>query len=82
MKTFRKTKLFCGKNNIYRLAFLFLNLGDCDHLEPYPVYSETEHHNFNLTFWNKPWPPEIDWLNSDVNLSTYHPIVLEALAVG
>ena len=35
-----------------------------------------------MTTWNKPWPPEIDWLYSYVNLSTYHPIVLEALAVG
>ena len=57
-------------------------LGDCDHLDPYPVYSETQHHNINLTLLNKPWPPEIDWLNSYVNLSTYHHSVLEALAAG
>ena len=56
--------------------------GGCDHLELYPVYSGMQHHNFTLTTWNKPWPPEIDFLNSYVNLSSYHPIILEALTTG
>ena len=46
------------------------------------MYSETQHQNINLTSWYKPWPPEIDWLDSYVNLSSYHPIVLEGLTVG
>ena len=67
---------------IKRLRICFAYSGDCDHLEPYPVYIDTQYQNFNLTTWNKPWRPEIDWLDSYVNLSSYHPIVLEALAVG
>ena len=59
-------------------AFFLFHLADCDH----PVYSETKHQNVNLTTWNKPWPPEIDWLDSYVNLSSYHPNILELLAVG
>ena len=51
--------------------FFSLYSGDCDHLEPYPQYSETKNHNINLTLWNKPWPPEIDWLDSYVDLSSY-----------
>ena len=38
--------------------------------------------NFNLTSWDKPWIPELDWLNSYINLSTYEDIYLEGLAVG
>ena len=30
----------------------------------------------------KPWPPEIDWLDSYVNLSSYHPNVLQILALA
>ena len=61
-------------------CFLF-NSGDCDHLELYAIYSQIQH-DINLTIWDKPWPPEIDFLDSYVNLSSYHPIFLEALAVG
>ena len=31
-----------------------------------------QHKYINLTSWDKPWDPEIDWLNSYVNLSTYY----------
>ena len=65
-----------------KIICIFFNSGDCNHLEPYPVYSERQHSNLNLTSWNKPWPPEIDWLDSYINLSSYPTIVLEALAVG
>ena len=68
-------------NEKLQLFFVF-NSGDCDHLEPYPVYSETQHFNINLTSWNKPWAPEIDWLNSYINLSYYVHFALDALAVG
>ena len=72
-----------GRYASYWNAFLFLfNLGDCDHLQPYPVYLETQHINVNLTSWEKPWPPEIDFLNHYVNLSSYHPIIWEALTFG
>ena len=54
--------------------------GDCDHLDAYPVYSETR--NFNSTSWYKPWPPEIDFLNSYVNLSLYHYTILDAIFIG
>ena len=66
---------------MFQLFFLY-NLGDCDHLEPYPVYSETTNQTLNSTSWDKPWPQEIDFLNSYVNLSLYHHTVLEALAIG
>ena len=36
----------------------------------------------NLTSWNKPWPLEIDWLDSYVNLSSFSEDVLEGLFVG
>ena len=62
--------------------FFRSNSGDCDHLEPYPVFSESQNKYVNLTSWNKLWSPEIDWLNSYVNLSYYHPIYLGALANG
>ena len=39
-------------------------------------------HNINLTNWDKPWIPELDWLNSYINLSIYDQIVLDGLAVG
>ena len=38
--------------------------------------------NFNFTSWNKPWPPEIDWMNSYVNLSSLPLNILEGLSVG
>ena len=71
--------LFC-RNDISHV--FLLNLGNCDHLEPYPVYSETRHEDINLTTWNKPWPLEIDWLDSYVNLSSYHPNILQILALA
>ena len=67
------------KNSLQQNVFLSY-LGDCDHLQPYPIFSDTQY--LNLTSWNKPWRPEIDFLNSYANLSSYHSIVLEALAVG
>ena len=36
----------------------------------------------NITSWEKPWIPELDWLNSYINLSIYDQIVLDGLAVG
>ena len=51
--------------------------GDCDHLKPYPVYSEQG--NINLTSWNKPWAPELDWLDSYVNLSSHPQSTLDGL---
>ena len=38
--------------------------------------------NINLTTWDKPWPPEIDWLNSYINLSRQDQIYLDSLTVG
>ena len=38
--------------------------------------------SINITSWDKPWIPELDWLNSYRNLSTYDQNVLDALAVG
>ena len=58
------------------------DIGNCDHLDPYPVYSETQRHNINLTTWNKPWPPDIDWLDSYVNLSSLSQDVLDGLFLG
>ena len=63
------------------MSIVFL-AGNCDHLDPFPVYSETQHHNFNLTSWDKPWSPEIDWMNSYVNLSSFSEELLEGLFVG
>ena len=63
------------------LLFAF-DVDDCDHLDPHPVYSETQHHNINLTTWNKPWRPEIDWLNSYVNLFSLSDDVLQGLFNG
>ena len=40
------------------------------------------HQNINITAWDKPWIPELDWLNSYINLSIYDQIVLDGLAVG
>ena len=56
--------------------------GDCDHLELYPVYLDMQQHTFNLTTWDKPWPPEIGWLDIYVNLSTLSEEVLEGLFIG
>ena len=61
---------------------MFYHSGECDHLEPFPTYSEMQHHNINLTTWDKPWLPEIDWFDSYLNLSTYEQIYLEGLTVG
>ena len=36
----------------------------------------------NLTSWDKPWPPEIDWLDPYVNLSSLPPDVLDGLFNG
>ena len=71
----------CKYLGILKISMLVVNTGDCDHLEPYPVYSNI-HHNVNLTSWDKPWIPELDWLNSYLNLSTYLQNTLEGLAVG
>ena len=73
--------MFHTNIDLFQLFLLFLS-GDCDHLEPYPLYSETRHKYINLTTWDKPRPPEIDFLNSYVNLSSYHPIALQGLAIG
>ena len=51
-------------------------------MEPYPVYSETQLNDTNLTRWNKPWPPEINWLDFYVNLSSLSEDVLEGLFIG
>ena len=37
---------------------------------------------FNTDDWDKPWIPELDWLNSYANMSIYNQIVLDGLAVG
>ena len=63
------------------VSFFPFDAGDCDHLEKYPVYSEMQR-NFNFTSWNKPWPPEIDWMNSYVNLSSVPLNILEGLFLG
>ena len=62
--------------------YISSNTGDCDHLELYPVYSEMDHLNINLTSWDKPWIPELDWLNSYINLSIYEDEYLYGLANG
>ena len=46
------------------------------------MYSETQHHDINLTTCYKPWLPEIDFVDSYVNLSSYHPNYLIALTIG
>ena len=46
------------------------------------MYTDSQHGSYNLTTWDKPWIPEIDWLNSHINLSYYHQIILDGLAVG
>ena len=46
------------------------------------MYSEARLHNINTTSWNKPWPLEINWLDSHVNLSNYPRAALEGLTVG
>ena len=66
----------------YFSVFCVFNLGECDHLPLYPVYSEQIHQNLNITTWDKTWPSEIDWLNSYINLSSYPQIALEGLTVG
>ena len=54
----------------------------CGHLKPVSLDSEMLQHNTNLTTWDKPWIPELDWLNSYINLSIYDQNVLDGLAVG
>ena len=67
----------------FSLCFPYLFLADdCDHLGKYPVYSETHQYTNNITVWDKPWSPEIDWLDSYVNLSSQPPYVLEGLFLG
>ena len=66
----------------YFSVFCVFNLGECDHLPLYPVYSEQIHQNLNITAWDKTWPLEIDWLNSYVNLSSYPQAALEGLTIG
>ena len=51
-------------------------------MQTYPVYSETQYHNINLSSWNKPWPPEIDWLDSYLNFSSLSDGVLQGLFLG
>ena len=81
MKSGQFKDYILSENPIYIFVFFSIYLGDCDHLEPYPVYLKIQH-NINLTIWDKAWPPEIDFLDSYVNLSSYHPIVLDGLTVG
>ena len=38
-------------------------------------------HNINLTTWDKPWIPELDWINLYINLSVFNQIGLDGLAV-
>ena len=71
-------KIHC---RILIVLFVYV-LGDCDHLAPYPVYSETHHQDINLSTGDKPWLPEIDWLKSYVNLSSYNLAILQFLAIG
>ena len=71
--------LQCLKFDCPQFSF---NLGDCDHLDPYPVYSQTKNHNHNLTLRNKPWPPEIDFFDSYLNLSSFSQDVLDGLFLG
>ena len=71
--------MYCLKIECSSFSF---DAGNCDHLDPYPVYSETQHHNINLTTWNKPWRSEIEWLDSYVNLSSFPEGVLEGLFTG
>ena len=63
------------------VSFFPFDTGDCDHLEKCPVYSEMQR-NFTFTSWNKPWPSEIDWMNSYVNLSSVPLNILEGLLLG
>ena len=77
------TQVFGALLRIPKLYLYFLlYTGDCNHLEPYPVYSDVRNKYTNLTTWDKPWRPEIDWLNSYVNLSSFHRIVLYGLTLG
>ena len=46
------------------------------------MYSEMQLQNFSLTTWDKPWIPELDWLNPYLNLSMYEDRRLDGLAVG
>ena len=69
-------------NSLQNKMSLLSHLGECDHLKPHPIHSKTKYEYFNLTSWNEAWPPEIDWLDSYVNLSSYHPAVLEAITFG
>ena len=64
--------------DLYLNWLIPLNTGDCDHLELYPLNSEI----INITSWEKPWIPELDWLNSYINLSIYDKFILDGLAVG
>ena len=41
-----------------------------------------QHNDTSLISSNKPWPPEIDWLDSYVNLSSVSEDVLEGLFIG
>ena len=41
-----------------------------------------QHENMNITSWDKPWIPELDWLNSYINLSSYDQNTLDGLAIG
>ena len=45
------------------------------------MYSEMQH-NINLTTWNKPWSPDIDWMNSLFNLSSLPANIVEGLFLG
>ena len=54
--------------------------GGCDHIKPHPVYSDFNH---SITSsWNKPWPPEIDWLDPYLNLSTLPEGVIDGIKNG
>ena len=39
-------------------------------------------HNISLTTWDKPWIPELDWINFHINRSVFNQIALDGLAVG
>ena len=64
---------------LFKLHFLHWG-GNCDHLDPHPSYADFNHST--TASWNKPWPPEIDWLDPYVDLSAYSQKEWKGLAVG
>ena len=44
--------------------------------------SGDESSNVNVTSWNKPWPPEIDWFDPYLNLSSLSRKMLDGIILG